>query len=200
MKLITFNLRLGHIAAFTSVLVSLSAVLYAQKPAETKKPDQKTVHEKTLPRKGYVLSPGEGIPIPNLGKESFIKMSGDNTETRVALHESLHPAGYSPGLHIHTKEDEYFYLLEGSYEFYIDGQWHTAGPGSFVFIPKGIKHGFRTGSDGGRALVIFSPAGMEKFFQEFSKAQQEGKQIKDFFEPLAKKYGLEYLGQLPEKK
>jgi quercetin dioxygenase-like cupin family protein len=154
--------------------------------------------EKAIMQIGYVLAVDEGIPIPNQGKQSFLKITGNESEGRFSLHESEHPPGYTPGLHLHTREDEYIYLLEGRYRFFMADQWHTGEPGSFVFIPKGMPHGFQAGAQGGKMLVMFSPAGMDNFWREYSRAEQEGKLTDAFLQALAEKYGLKLLGPLPE--
>jgi quercetin dioxygenase-like cupin family protein len=68
--------------------------------------------------------------------------------------------------HIHRLEDEHFYILEGSLTFTVDGRTFQASKGDFVHIPRGLVHGFKNGPAPARALIAFTPAGIEQFFRE----------------------------------
>ncbi len=81
--------------------------------------------------------------------------------------EALVPPGGGPPPHIHRREDETFYLIEGSVEFVLGEDTITAGPGDFVNVPRGTVHCFRnTGAETARMVLTFTPAGMEHFFEE----------------------------------
>ncbi|WP_329377978.1 cupin domain-containing protein [Streptomyces sp. NBC_01716] len=72
--------------------------------------------------------------------------------------------------HTHTKEDEAFYVLSGTFEFINGDQKITAGPGDFVYIPKGTRHGFKNLSpEPSRLLVFYTPAGPESFFLAYGE-------------------------------
>ena len=72
-----------------------------------------------------------------------------------------------PPLHVHRNEDETFYVLDGSPTFRLEDKRIVAGPGDFVNIPKGTSHCFRNFSDEPmRMILTFTPAGIEKFFEE----------------------------------
>lgn len=72
-----------------------------------------------------------------------------------------------PPPHIHEFEDETFYVLEGAPTFRLDEERIVAGPGDFVNIPKGTLHCFRNFSeDPMRMILTFTPAGIERFFEE----------------------------------
>jgi quercetin dioxygenase-like cupin family protein len=81
--------------------------------------------------------------------------------------EALVPPGGGPPLHVHTREDETFYLLEGELEFHLGEETITAGPGDFVNVPRGLVHNFQNaGSDTARMLLTFTPAGIDRWFEE----------------------------------
>jgi oxalate decarboxylase/phosphoglucose isomerase-like protein (cupin superfamily) len=81
--------------------------------------------------------------------------------------EALVPPGGGPPPHIHTREDETFYLLEGEVEFLLGEETITAGPGDFVNVPRGTVHCFKnTGTDTARLVLTFTPAGIEHWFAE----------------------------------
>jgi quercetin dioxygenase-like cupin family protein len=81
--------------------------------------------------------------------------------------EALVPPGGGPPPHIHTREDETFYLIDGQIEFRLGERTILAGPGDFVNVPRGTVHCFHnTGNATARMILTFTPAGMEKFFEE----------------------------------
>ena len=81
--------------------------------------------------------------------------------------EALVPPGGGPPPHIHRREDETFYLIEGGVEFVLGEDTITAGPGDFVNVPRGTVHCFRnTGAATARMILTFTPAGIEHFFEE----------------------------------
>lgn len=72
-----------------------------------------------------------------------------------------------PPQHVHAREDEMWYILEGHFRFIADGELLDAAQGSFVFVPRGTAHCFQnTGDEAATILVMFTPAGMERFFQQ----------------------------------
>jgi quercetin dioxygenase-like cupin family protein len=81
--------------------------------------------------------------------------------------EALVPPGGGPPPHIHTREDETFYLVQGRVEFRLGDRVVTAGPGDFVNVPRGTVHCFRNaGGETAKMVLTFTPAGMEHFFLE----------------------------------
>jgi quercetin dioxygenase-like cupin family protein len=81
--------------------------------------------------------------------------------------EALVPPGGGPPPHVHSREDETFYLLEGEIEFRLGDDTVTAGAGDFVNVPRGTVHCFRNaGTTTARMILTFTPAGMERFFEE----------------------------------
>jgi cupin superfamily acireductone dioxygenase involved in methionine salvage len=81
--------------------------------------------------------------------------------------EALVPPGGGPPPHIHSREDETFYLLEGEVEFMLADETIVAGPGDFVNVPRGTVHRFQnTGGETARLVLTFTPAGIDKWFAE----------------------------------
>jgi hypothetical protein len=68
-------------------------------------------------------------------------------------------------MHVHAREDEWFYVLEGELTFWVDGRVVVAPAGSFVLGPRGIPHTFLVSSDEARFLVGVEPAGFEDFLR-----------------------------------
>jgi mannose-6-phosphate isomerase-like protein (cupin superfamily) len=108
---------------------------------------------------------GDAITLPMGGQEARIIRKASRTETggHWALGEAWQGPGFDNPPHTHD-EAEAFYVLEGSYTFYTDTEpAEGIGPGTFVFIPPGAVHGFRTGSEGGRLLCVW-PSTVETAF------------------------------------
>jgi quercetin dioxygenase-like cupin family protein len=96
------------------------------------------------------------------------KAVGAETNGAFALEELTTHTEFAPPPHIHRREDETYYILEGEFEFMKDdGSTVTAGQGSFVYLPKGRLHMHRNAGDApARALVLVVPAGVDEFIEE----------------------------------
>lgn len=79
------------------------------------------------------------------------------------------PRGVEPPPHVHTQEDETFYILEGEMHFHINGQATQAKPGDMVFAPRGVPHHFSIESSTARFLNVMTPGNMLGYFLEFSE-------------------------------
>jgi quercetin dioxygenase-like cupin family protein len=136
-----------------------------------------------------VLGPGGGEVTRNpLGGAGTIKVRGMHSGGRVAVFDSVVPPGEGPPLHVHTEADEVLYVLEGTFRFQIDGELSEAPPDSTIFIPRELPHCFQNvGSSPGRLLIVFAPAGMERFF-ELTGGDPEA------FEAAAAEVGMEVVG------
>ncbi len=107
----------------------------------------------------FVLRPGEGRSI-DLGNFAMsLKAAGDETGGAFSLLEAVEPPGFGPPLHIHDNAAEAFYVLEGEYQIFLDDREFACPAGSFIFIPAGIRHGFRVGAVESRKLNLYTPAG-----------------------------------------
>src|SRR5262249_30712141 len=98
------------------------------------------------------------------------KATGDDTNGALAVAEVTSNPEMGPPPHIHRHADESLYILEGTWDFSLDGRRFSAGVGAFVYLPKGVGRRHQAGGGKkGRALVIQSPAGVEKFIAEAGK-------------------------------
>jgi quercetin dioxygenase-like cupin family protein len=79
---------------------------------------------------------------------------------------SVVPGGGNPP-HIHHREEECFYLLEGTLTIQVGGKTHTASAGDFIRLPRGVAHSFENkGNVDAKVLLVVAPAGLETFFKE----------------------------------
>ncbi|MBL8999500.1 MAG: cupin domain-containing protein [Phycisphaerae bacterium] len=123
----------------------------------------------------------EPAPIPNaspvhvpFGTAHEWNVLGDRTRLlvgraqsggRFSLFETVTPPGLGPPMHVHTREDETFRILEGRYEFVVGDQRLIAGPGDTLFAPRDVPHRFGAiGGVPGRMLIFITPSGIEDFF------------------------------------
>ena len=98
-----------------------------------------------------------------MGALATIKASGETTDGRVAVIELLAPQGAGSPLHVHHREDEWFYVMEGAVTFWVGGEVIEATAGSFVYGPRDVPHTFLVSSPEARYLVVTEPAGFESF-------------------------------------
>lgn len=148
------------------------------------------------------LSPEEGEALWFIGSLTTIKASSESTAGRVAVIEHLSPRGSGSPLHVHRREDEWFYVIEGELTLWIDGQIINATAGSFVYGPRDIPHTYTVSSDTARFLVVTQPAGFENFVRALAERAAERVIPPSAAEPagveamtrLAAEHGIEILG------
>lgn len=150
---------------------------------------------KRTPIDAFVVLPGEGTPIQGpVGGATVIKARTETTGGSFAMMENLVPPLQGPPLHRHAREDEMWYVVDGHFRFLADGKVLDAPTGSFVFVPRGVAHCFQnTGTGEAKILVMFTPAGMERFFEQRSELP-EGPVDPETYQAIAHGNWMEVLG------
>jgi quercetin dioxygenase-like cupin family protein len=118
------------------------------------------------------LPPGEGTrSLWVLGELVTYKITSYQTGGAYSLFEVATQPGGGPPPHVQHREDEVFYVLEGEYEFLVEGRTLRAGAGSLIYVPKGDLHAYNNvGEEMGRMLVSQTPGGLhERFFEEIGE-------------------------------
>lgn len=114
-----------------------------------------------------LLKSGEGNSYWVLGDLYTFKITGEETNGAFTIMDQIIQPQGGPPPHIHRREDEAFYVLEGKFAFLCGDKQTIFDTGAFVYIPKGTLHTFKNiGSKPGRLLVTVTPAGLENFFYE----------------------------------
>lgn len=146
----------------------------------------------------FILLPGQGRSI-DLGNFSML-LKADEAQTAgtFSLLEAAEPPDFGPPMHIHTNAAEAFYVLEGLYRIFTEGRETACPAGSFVFIPAGVRHGFRVGDRPGRKLNLYAPAAMVGYFDALSEAIRAGDADPGGLDVIARRFGMEVLGPVPE--
>jgi mannose-6-phosphate isomerase-like protein (cupin superfamily) len=121
----------------------------------------------TIHQIGLSQQPGQGDSYSVVGDVVTFKAVGEDTGGKYALFEIVVQPQIGPPPHIHHREDEAFYILEGEVEFHLDNQTIMATPGTFLHSPKGQVHSFiNIGRKPAKMLCWTTPAGIEKFFTQ----------------------------------
>ena len=147
-----------------------------------------------------IRGPHEGRTIAVVGDVYRFLATGDDTNGKYAMFEAIVPPGGGPPPHVHSREEEGFYILEGEITFTINGERIVATAGMFANMPVGTPHSFKNESrNPAKMLISVAPAGLEKMFFEFGVPLAEGATTalpptKEEIEKLlaiAPKYGIE---------
>jgi quercetin dioxygenase-like cupin family protein len=139
------------------------------------------------------IGPGGGPTVqgPAGGPLTF-KARGEQTDGSLTAFENEIAPGDGPPQHLHEAQDESWYVLAGELRFKLGEQMHTAGAGSFLFAPRGTPHSFKNvGAEPARILVLFTPAGMEPFFDRFAELETA---TPDSFRELGGEVGMRVVG------
>jgi mannose-6-phosphate isomerase-like protein (cupin superfamily) len=115
----------------------------------------------------YALAAGEGEAIWYVNNRATILATAAQTGGAFGLVHMEVADGHGPPLHIHRAEDEAFWVLEGRLTVRCGDTEFAAGPGAFVYTPRGVPHTFRLeGGAPARLLVLLTPGGGEGYFVE----------------------------------
>ncbi|MFO0892256.1 MAG: cupin domain-containing protein [Isosphaeraceae bacterium] len=120
----------------------------------------------TEKRQATILGPDDGEMFDAVGDRYRFLATREVTEGRYGIWEAVVPPGSGPPPHLHTREEEGFYVIEGEVTIHVDGRKVVATAGSFVNMPAGSTHWFRNESDRpAKMLILVAPGGMESMFR-----------------------------------
>ena len=134
------------------------------------------------PTPAYMLAPGQGIE----GFDRDVKATRTSTGGALTLMESRTEGG-AP-MHVHSREDECCFVVEGRIVVECGGEKFEAGPRSFVFLPRGIPHAWDVISGVATVLIITVPGGFEEFMRDLHAAGSRAAR-----DAVAAKHGIEWV-------
>ena len=119
-----------------------------------------------------IVPPGAGRALRAYGNEIVFKLGAAQTAGAITLGLATAPPSPSgPPPHIHEREDELFIIVEGQYRVFVEGEWSDVGPGSVVYLPRGVLHTFHvTGDAPGRHWVLTTSADFERVDEHAAEA------------------------------
>lgn len=142
-----------------------------------------------------IIPAGAGQAVTVLGGDVVtFKITAAEMAGAFSVLETITPPGGGPPPHVHEREDETFYVLEGEFQFQIGIKRTVAGPGTMVIAPRQIPHSFRNiGLTAGKLLVVISPGGFERFMQEFSELPANTPPEMEKLAAIGQKHGIKFL-------
>jgi quercetin dioxygenase-like cupin family protein len=149
--------------------------------------------------RAFTLGPDAGrtpAPLNVVGEETLVKVSPSDSDGQCAAFHLVAPPMSGPPRHVHTREDEWFYVLEGELVFEIDGERHVVGAGGSVWLRRGVVHAYQNfTSRDARLLIVTTPGAFCEFFVELSAATPpDGMPAFEVLGALGEKYGITTLG------
>jgi mannose-6-phosphate isomerase-like protein (cupin superfamily) len=149
---------------------------------------------------GILRSPIEGRTVAVVGDVYRFLATGDDTNNKYAIWEAIVPPGGGPPPHVHSREEEGFYILEGAITVTMGDKQIVASAGTFANMPVGMPHSFKNESSKvAKMLITVAPAGLEKMFFEIGVPLPDGtktalppmKEEIDKLLAIAPNYGIE---------
>ncbi|HEY2600703.1 MAG TPA: quercetin 2,3-dioxygenase [Thermoleophilaceae bacterium] len=121
---------------------------------------------------GYALGPGEGPAIWFQGGVITMKARALDTDGGFAVTEWFGPRDMVAPGHVHDRDAEGFYILEGTLDIGVGDTAYHAVPGSYIYVPPRTVHDWRVTSATCKFLVFIVPGGFEHFFEELAEPAQ----------------------------
>jgi len=138
---------------------------------------------------------GERIEVHG-GWLSFLAV-GEQTGGAYALIETANQPSTGVPMHVHGREDETWFVLEGEFTFQVGGQTLNAYAGDYVFGPRNVPHSYANLSAApARALIMVTPAGFEGFWRESAGLRRDA----SAHEALGRKYGVRFVSDFKAPK
>lgn len=147
-----------------------------------------------------VAMPGESrfaFSTASQTKLSPCKLTGDDTGGALTAFELSALPQTGPYLHVHHREDEWYYVLSGEFIFKAGGVEHTLPTGVSIWLPRGIPHVWANmATTESKLILVCQPGGLEKFFEEMGAAMSkaDAANAEQIMSAMFAKYGMEMLG------
>ncbi|WP_137924378.1 cupin domain-containing protein [Cupriavidus sp. 2SB] len=124
---------------------------------------------------GIIVTPDEATPIQPFGLDMRVLLSSEATGGTISVIMASHKPGEGPPDHLHHMQEECFFIVEGTYELTAGDVTRTVGPGTIVYLPRGVVHSFKNvGTTVARMLDWSVPGGQDRYFTEISNRAGTG--------------------------
>jgi mannose-6-phosphate isomerase-like protein (cupin superfamily) len=141
----------------------------------------------------YALAGDDGERLTFGDVTILVRATAQKTGGTFSLFEEVPPLVDTP-MHVHAKDDELFYILEGEHVIQVGERQFAVGPGGVVFAPRDVPHSHRRVASGaGRLLVMTTPGGLDGFFRELAAADRAGTLGPEAYAEASDKYGITWL-------
>lgn len=122
------------------------------------------------------LAAGEGLKLQSgPGRDMVFKATGDDTDGAFDFFTVEVAPMSGPPLHVHHSQEEAIFVLKGRYKVQVGDEIFRCDVGGFVYMPKQVPHAFFNLTDEtGEIIVIYTPGGGQKFYEEFGPAARAG--------------------------
>ena len=146
------------------------------------------------PSSPVVVPPAEARILEAFGDRATFLLTGDQTGGLFTMLSSETAPGCGPPPHWHEKDDEWFLVLDGQAEFFMDGEWAGVPVGTAVHVPHGTVHAFRNiGSTPLKQIIHLSPSGFEIFFERCAvEFRREGGPDMAVITAIAAEHGIRF--------
>jgi mannose-6-phosphate isomerase-like protein (cupin superfamily) len=127
-----------------------------------------------------------------IGHTIKVIIGGEQTAGSYSIFELNVPPNVGPGLHIDTAWDEWWFVIEGTFAFTLNGASIELGAGGFAHGPKGVPHTFKNvGEATGKMVMVTRPSGLEQFFRNVHLASLNGRPDKEAFVKIMRSHYIE---------
>ena len=155
----------------------------------------------TVQPPAVVVPSGEGQALWFTTNRITIKATAEDTGGAFSLWESFVPPGSSPALHVHRREEETFWVLEGRLTIRCGDETFSAGPGSMAVLPRNVPHTFVAEGDApAHLLTLATPGGVEGYFVAAGRPAENdglppaGPPDLELLQRFSSDFGLEIVG------
>ena len=154
-----------------------------------------------MSKRYFLVPPVGGTNYEWPADHTFVKVGAADTGGQYTLMEDNLKANFRLDLHMHRYHAETFYILEGLIDFYVDGDWMTAEPGTCLHIPPGIEHAclLAQGTTAGRMLMIYQPSGFDGYLTEPGQMTHADFEDSAKMDALNHKFDIFNIGPVPER-
>ena len=142
------------------------------------------------------LAAGDGLRLQSgPGRDLVFKVTGDDTDGALDFFTvEVAPHG-GPPLHVHHSQEEAIHVLRGRFKIRVGDETFTCGEGGFAYMPSKLPHAFLNLTDDvGEIIVVYTPGGGHRFYEEFGPAARNGMSDRAALAAIFERHDMTLLG------